>query len=243
MNIRILLSAAMALVLGACNQVTGQKDRGKVVLKTSADSISYAIGNDVGNRLRAQLREVDFLDTLNLDLLASGVRTGLDSIPSDSLVNRALVNFQLAMQARFKQRQQVQAEESLRKGEAWLTENGKKPGVTTTASGLQYEVVQQGTGPKPKAEDVVDVHYRGTLVDGKEFDSSYKRGQPATFGLGQVIPGWTEGLQLMPVGSKYKLYIPSNLGYGAQGMGQDIPPYSVLVFDVELLAIKPEGTR
>ncbi len=123
-------------------------------------------------------------------------------------------------------------------GEAFLAENAKRPEVTVLESGLQYEVLKQGKGKKPTAESTVKVHYAGTLLDGTEFDSSYKRGEPATFGVTQVISGWTEALQLMPVGSKWKLYIPYNLAYGERGAGQDIPPYATLVFEVELLGIE-----
>lgn len=119
----------------------------------------------------------------------------------------------------------------------FLEENGKREGVITLDSGLQYEVLQEGTGPKPEGGSRVTVHYEGKLTNGDVFDSSYKRGQPATFGVRQVIPGWTEALQLMPVGSKWRLFIPSDLGYGARGAGGAIPPHSVLIFDVELLAI------
>src|SRR5690606_32638670 len=123
-------------------------------------------------------------------------------------------------------------------GEAFLAENGKKPGVTTTESGLQYEVLTAGTGPKPKLTDTIRVHYKGTLLDGETFDSSYDRGEPVQFGLSQVVPGWQEGLQLMPVGSKYKLWIPGKLGYGEQGTpGGPIGPNALLVFEGELLEI------
>ena len=123
-------------------------------------------------------------------------------------------------------------------GEKFLAENAKRPEVKTTASGLQYEVLEATIGQKPKATDTVRVHYEGTLIDGTVFDSSYKRGQSISFGLNQVIKGWTEGLQLMSVGSKYKLYIPYQLGYGAAGAGADIPPYAALIFTVELLGIE-----
>ncbi len=123
-------------------------------------------------------------------------------------------------------------------GEKFLAENAKRPEVKTTASGLQYEVLESTIGQKPKATDTVRVHYEGTLIDGTVFDSSYKRGESITFGLNQVIKGWTEGLQLMSVGSKYKLYIPYELGYGAQGAGASIPPYAALIFTVELLGIE-----
>lgn len=123
-------------------------------------------------------------------------------------------------------------------GEKFLAENAKKPGVKTTASGLQYKAVTEGTGKKPKATDTVEVHYRGTLIDGTEFDSSYKRKQSISFPLNRVIAGWTEGLQLMTIGSKYQLFIPYQLGYGAQGAAGAIPPYAALIFEVELLGIK-----
>jgi len=123
-------------------------------------------------------------------------------------------------------------------GKKFLEDNAKKAGVKTTASGLQYKVITEGTGKKPKATETVTVHYRGTLIDGTEFDSSYKRGEPISFGLNRVIAGWTEGLQLMPTGSKYEFYIPYNLAYGERGAGGVIPPYAALIFEVELLGVK-----
>ena len=121
-------------------------------------------------------------------------------------------------------------------GKKFLEENAKKEGIQTTASGLQYEVLRDGDGPKPGAANTVEVHYEGRLIDGKVFDSSYQRKQTISFPLNRVIPGWTEGLQLMPTGSKYRLYIPSELGYGARGAGGDIPPHAALIFDVELIS-------
>lgn len=123
-------------------------------------------------------------------------------------------------------------------GKKFLEENAKKEGIQTTASGLQYEVLLAGDGPKPGAANTVEVHYEGRLIDGKVFDSSYQRKQTISFPLNRVIPGWTEGLQLMPTGSKYRLYIPSELGYGARGAGGDIPPHAALIFDVELISIR-----
>mgnify|MGYP000349334551 CR=1 FL=1 len=125
----------------------------------------------------------------------------------------------------------------MEQGKQFLEENAKKEGVVTTASGLQYKVIREGDGAKPTASDEVEVHYRGTLIDGTEFDSSYKRGQPLTFPLSRVIAGWTEGVQLMPIGSKYEFYIPYNLAYGEKGAGGLIPPYAALIFEVELLRI------
>ena len=125
----------------------------------------------------------------------------------------------------------------MEQGKQFLEENAKKEGVVTTASGLQYKVIREGDGAKPTASDEVEVHYRGTLIDGTEFDSSYKRGQPLTFPLSRVIAGWTEGVRLMPIGSKYEFYIPYNLAYGEKGAGGLIPPYAALIFEVELLRI------
>lgn len=130
------------------------------------------------------------------------------------------------------------AQSALEKGEAYLAENGKRPGVTTTASGLQYEVLTEGAGKSPKATDTVEVHYRGTLIDGKEFDSSYKRGETIEFPLNGVIPGWTEGVQLMKEGAKYRFFIPSKLAYGPRGAGGVIGPDETLIFDVELIKVR-----
>ena len=146
--------------------------------------------------------------------------------------------FQQQQMAKMQEEQAAAGAKNAEAGEAFLAENGKQEGVVTTDSGLQYKVVTKGDGAKPKADDLVSVHYKGTLLDGKEFDSSYKRGEPAEFGVNQVIPGWTEALQLMPVGSKWELVIPADLAYGPGGAGGDIGPNSTLQFEVELLEIK-----
>ncbi len=236
MNIRLCISAVVAVLLSACtDQAAGQKGHG-ATLSTTRDSVSYGIGTDIGHNMK-----MSGLDSLNLDAITAGIRDGIDStekITTESV--RAIVQkYMLEAQKKVMAKQQAVGEVNMRKGEAWLTENGKKPGVITTASGLQYEVTTMGTGPKPGKDDQVTVNYRGTLLDGTEFDSSAKHGQAATLGLDRVIPGWTEAFQLMPVGSKWKLYIPSNLAWGAQGNGQDIPPYSTVIFEVELLGIAP----
>lgn len=241
MILRSLLTALVVLLFTACsNEVTGQKGR-NAPLKTNIDSVSYGIGADIGHNMKQS-----GLDSLNVDAMAMGIRDGLDSAERISAENvRALVQtYMLAVQKKVMEREQKEGEENLRKGEAWLAENGKKPGVITTASGLQYEVLQAGSGPKPTAEDVVKVNYRGTLLDGTEFDSSYKRGQPAMFGVGNVIAGWAEAIQLMPVGSRYKLFIPAGLAYGnSRGPGGDLPPNSTLLFEVELLEIVPNDQQ
>ena len=241
MFIRSFLIALAAMLITACsNEVTGQKGR-NTPLKSKIDSVSYGIGTDIGHNMK-----MGGLDSLNVDAMAMGIQDGLDSAERISVENvRTLVQaYMMEAQKKIMAREQLEGEENLRKGEAWLTENGKKAGVQTTASGLQYEVLQAGTGPKPTAADMVKVNYRGTLIDGKEFDSSYKRGEPATFGVGQVIPGWTEGLQLMAAGSRFKFYIPSGLAYGnSKGPGGELPLNSALIFEVDLLEIMPAGDR
>ncbi len=193
-----------------------------------------AMGENIGKSIKDQepigLLGEPGLET-NFDLIKEGFLHGLYQFDGQFTLPEANQYVQTTMDA-------IKFGDKKAEGEAFLLENGKRPEVTTTESGLQYEIIKQGKGKKPTAESTVRVHYAGTLLDGTEFDSSYKRGEPATFGVTQVIKGWTEALQLMPVGSKYKLYIPYNLAYGERGAGQDIPPYSTLVFEVELLGIE-----
>ncbi|MBC8110161.1 MAG: FKBP-type peptidyl-prolyl cis-trans isomerase [Verrucomicrobia bacterium] len=194
------------------------------------DSVSYCMGISIAQNVKNQ-----GLDSINADAFAKGMQ---QFYASDSL----LVSPEKAnefLQGYFSQLYQVRVEKQKAEGRKFLEANKTKPGVVTTASGLQYQIVTEGTGPKPKATDRITAHYAGTLIDGKEFDSSIKRGQPATFGVTEVITGWTEALQLMPVGSKWKLFIPSELGYGEQGSGRGvIPPHATLIFDIELLGIE-----
>ncbi len=203
-----------------------------------ADRASYAIGYQFGRQFKQN--EI----TVNNDLLMKGLRDGLGSGQAsltDEEMQTAVQAFQQQFMQQQAEKQKVQGEKNKTEGEAFLAKNKERPGVKTTASGLQYEVVKEGTGPQPKASDTVTVHYKGTLIDGTEFDSS-KEGAPATFALGQVVPGWTEGLQLMKVGSKYKLYIPAALGWGDRGAGPLIGPNAAVVFEVELLSIgQPQG--
>lgn len=225
-------------LLGSCSSdASGQKSR-QTSLATRMDSVSYGFGVEIGRNMRTAS-----LDSLNPDAMAMGMRDFLaGTTVVDSTRLAALVSgYQLELQRRMLAKEQAEGEENMRKGEAFLSENGKKQGVTTTASGLQYEVVTAGTGAKPGASDNVRWHYRGTLIDGTEFDSSYKTGQPVEYSVTGVIPGLTEALQLMPVGSKWKVYIPASLAYGAsKGPGGQLPPYSTLIFDVELLDILPQ---
>ena len=227
--------------------MAGQKGLA-VPLKTNIDSVSYALGTDIGHNMKQS-----GLEELNVQALAMGISDGIDSTEkiTSEHVRTIVQAYMMEAQKKVMARQAAEGEARIRSGEEWLLQNGKRTGVTTTASGLQYEVITAGTGPKPTSNDAVSVHYSGTLINGKDpFDSSYGRGAPAAFALSpeaakgeafQVIPGLTEALLLMPTGSKWKVFIPQNLGYGAAGAGQDIPPYSVLIFDVELLGVMPGG--
>lgn len=197
-------------------------------LKTNADSVSYAFGVFLGENLKSL-----GIDKVNYALLNSAITKSLAKQPT--LLDMSQCN---AVLQGVSQRMTVKkAGGEKERGRVFLEQNKNKAGVTTTASGLQYEILTKGTGPIPKATDTVVAHYKGALLDGKEFDNSYSRGEPITIPVTGVIPGWTEALQLMPVGSKWKLYIPSSLGYGDYGAGQDIPGGATLVFEVELVGI------
>lgn len=193
------------------------------------DKISYAIGLSMGQNLMGSgVTSLEYAD------LAAGIKDVLEK-------NQPQISYQEAQQVLgkfFSELEEKIASEAKAAGEAFLAENAKREGVKVTESGLQYEVLEATIGQKPKATDKVRVHYEGTLIDGTVFDSSYKRGESITFGLNQVIKGWTEGLQLMSIGSKYKLYLPYHLAYGERGAGANIPPYAALIFTVELLGIE-----
>lgn len=204
-------------------------------LASTQDSISYSIGLFMAQNLKQQ-----GINDLNNALLMRGLEDALKGQKTQLTQDQAGQVMQSFMQKQMLARNAEATKasaENKKIGTAFLTENKAKAGVTTTASGLQYSIEKEGTGAKPTATDRVKVHYTGRLLDGKVFDSSVERGQPAEFGVGEVIKGWTEALQLMPVGSKWKLYIPSDLAYGDRGAGADIKPGSTLVFDVELLDI------
>ncbi len=209
-------------------------------LTTDKQKFSYALGMNLGGNLHHQSVEIDpttFMRGLK-DAMA-GRKTQL----TDEEAHTVLSQMQDKMRAVQMQKMQQESAANKKKGEDFLAANKSKPGVVTLPSGLQYKIIKEGTGPKPTAKDTVVCNYKGTLIDGKEFDSSYKRGQPVTFPVSGVIKGWTEALQLMPVGSTWELYIPSDLAYGDRGAGQDIQPGDALVFQVELLSIQNPGEK
>lgn len=237
---KFLGTIVLASLVFSCNS---KKTVTKESLKTEIDSVSYALGLDVANSVGTNF------DGLNNELFVAGYMNAMDS--TNTILDKTAVQTIIQMymqknQAKMMQKQQEAAAKQLEEqfgdnkaaGESFLAENKSKEGVKTTASGLQYIVEKEGTGAKPTAESTVKVHYTGTLIDGTVFDSSVERGEPAQFGVNQVIKGWTEVLQLMSVGSKYKVFIPQDLAYGANPrQGGPIQPFSALIFEVELLEI------
>ena len=204
-------------------------------LKTDKEKISYSIGMDIGGNLRRGSIEVD------PDMLAKGVKdsyVGGKTLLTEDQARQAMEDFQKTLMAKKAEEMQKLSEKNKADGEKFLAENAKKEGVKVLPSGLQYKVITPGTGRSPKATDTVTTHYKGTLIDGTEFDSSYKRGEPATFPVSGVIPGWTEALQLMKEGAKWQLFLPPGLAYGERGAGRDIGPNATLIFEVELISVK-----
>ena len=204
---------------------------------------SYAIGVDLGSNLRSEMQQRKF--EVDPHAVAKGL---VDALAGDKLqmtdkeLQATMLEFQKAMQVRHQEAMAKMAklgEIAKKEGPLFLAENKKKEGVKTLASGLQYKVLKEGKGASPKATDIVTTHYRGTLLDGTEFDSSYRRNEPAEFPVNQVIPGWTEALQLMKVGDKWQLFVPADLAYAERGAGEDIPPNSTLIFEIELLGVRP----
>ena len=213
----------------------GQPDNSP--FKTPKEKQSYALGMNIGDTLRLQSVDVD------LSIFEQGLKDGFGGgkmLMTEEEARAVLSQLQQEVRAKAEEKQKQLAVTNKTEGDAFLAANKSKEGVATLPDGLQYKILTPGNGAKPAATDTVTVNYRGTLIDGKEFDSSYKRGQPATFPVNGVIKGWTEALQLMPVGSKWQLFIPASLAYGEQQRGPDITPNSTLIFEVELLSIKPK---
>ncbi len=221
---KIVLIFGLSALIFSCNNV----DTSNSELSTQMDSLSYSLGVSVANNLKSSGFET---------IESSAISAAFNDVFSENDVKISEEDANALIQDYFMELSQKKSQEATNKGQAFLDENAAKEGVVTTASGLQYQVLTEGQGAKPVASDEVTVHYHGTLIDGTVFDSSVDRGQPATFPVGGVIQGWVEALQLMNVGSKYKLFIPSNLAYGERGAGGSIGPNETLIFEVELLSI------
>jgi len=222
MKLRVFVALGILILV---SRVNAQE---KPVLKNQKEKVSYSIGLNIGRNLGSDLQK----QSINIDpsIFAKGIQdalSGANPLLSNEEIQETMIALQKEMSEKQKQR-----------GEAFLSENKKKEGVKTLASSLQYKVIKAGTGKKPKSNDTVMVHYRGTLIDGTEFDSSFRRGQPATFPVSGVIPGWTEALPLMEEGAKWQLFIPPKLGYGERGAGGLIGPNATLIFEVELISVQ-----
>lgn len=198
------------------------------IIYIKMDKISYALGLGIGHQLKNM-----GIENFSVEDFAQSIKDVMEEKATAMTSQEA----QTLLNTYFQEKQKAESQKAISEGKAFLEENAKKEGVVTTKSGLQYEILTEGTGKQPKATDTVRCHYEGSLINGSVFDSSYKRGEPAEFGLNQVIPGWTEGVQLMKEGAKYRFYIPYLLGYGENGAGRSIPPYSTLIFDVELIKV------
>jgi FKBP-type peptidyl-prolyl cis-trans isomerase FklB len=234
---KTLLAIAMTGLVAGCS--TAQDSANDPALDTTPEKVSYGMGLVLGERMSNDLPD------LQMDQFLQGIQHGHAGDEETKRLTReqiqeALMAYQEELQSQQEQQYNELASQNLEAGEAFLAQNAEREGVETTESGLQYEVIEEGDGNNPTASDRVQVHYTGELINGDVFDSSRDRGQPVTFGLNQVIPGWTEGLQLMSEGARYKLYIPADLAYGPGG-NQAIGPNETLIFDVELLAVNPEN--
>ncbi len=222
------------IALAACDKID---TKGSRELKTQKDKVSYGIGLDIGRSFKQQNLETNDID---LEKLRAGIQDALSGskpVMSDSQLTETMMGFQKSMMARQDSTNRKKGENNKKTGEEFLAKNGKEAGVVTMPDGLQYKILTAGTGKKPDSTSTVSVNYVGTLLDGTEFDSSIKRGQPVTFPVNGVIKGWTEALQMMPAGSKWKIFVPSNLAYGERGAGAKIGPNSTLIFEVELISI------
>ena len=231
----VICLIVLVVLLPFLSLATDQDKATEAELKSFAEKIRYVLGQEIGSSFKESPVEID------IDIFMQGMNDsmqGRKSLLDADETNQIKQEFSRQVQQSRQTQMSALSEKNRAEGAAFLAANKNKEGVVTTASGLQYKVLKKGDGPKPQNNDKVTVHYRGTLLDGTEFDSSYKRGKPATFQVNGVIRGWTEALQLMNVGSKYQLFIPSDLAYGTRGAGRKIGPNSTLIFDVELLGIE-----
>jgi FKBP-type peptidyl-prolyl cis-trans isomerase FklB len=227
---------SLSIAIIALTFVTAVSAEEKPALKDSKDKVSYSIGLDIGSTLKKQNIDV------NADVLSTGLKDALSGAKpqlTEEQIKETMTTFSKELTDKQQAKMQEAAQKNATEGEKFLAENKTKPGVKTTASGLQYKVMKEGNGPSPKETDTVVTNYRGTLINGTEFDSSYKRNEPVTFPVNGVIKGWTEALQLMKKGAKYQLFVPAGLAYGPRGAGQEIGPNATLIFEVELVDIKP----
>ena len=221
----------VVVMLFAC-QVSAAEE---MTLKSEKDKVSYIIGREIGNNLKSQAIDVD------PEILARGIKdsfSGAKPMMTEEEMKEVMTAFQKEVMAKRQELAKQLGEKNKKEGESFLAQNKTKEGVKNLPSGLQYKVIKAGTGKKPKATDTVTTQYRGTLTDGTEFDSSYSRGQPATFPVNGVIPGWTEALQLMEEGAKWQVFVPSNLAYGERGAGPKIGPNATLIFEIELISVQ-----
>lgn len=228
-KLTLAMAALVALMSTSCQSGGGKSPK----LTSEVDSVSYALGILIGQQNKQGLEGFPGGTDMDVNIMAASFRQFMNNestLMTAGEANEVVGNF-------FENRNNLEAQGNLEKGNAFLESNRNRSGVVTTESGLQYEVISQGSGPIPGPTDVVRVHYHGTLVDGRVFDSSLERGEPVEFPVNQVIPGWVEALQLMPVGSKWNLYLPGDLAYGPSGAGGDIGPNEVLIFEVELIDI------
>jgi len=233
MKLRVIIALSLVLFV---SQVSAEE---KLMLKDQKDKVSYSIGTNIGNNFKKQSMDI------NTDALVQGIKDSLSgekALMTEQEMNETMKAFQQEMMTKQAELAKIIGEKNKTEGDLFLAENKKKEGVITLSSGLQYKVINEGSGAIPKLTDKVTVHYRGTLIDGTEFDSSYRRGQPVTFPVNGVIAGWKEALQLMKAGSKWQLFIPPTLAYGERGAGRTIGPNATLIFDIEILSIE-EGAK
>ena len=232
-----LFLSLTTLIMVSCKNETKELSLG-----TKEDSLSYAIGVSIGSNISKDFESQGLDTVIDIEKLMAAMKASLDTGAVELEIGeedatKFLNDYFMALQTKQQDAEKKKYEGNIEKGAAFLAENGKREGVITTASGLQYEILKKGNGPKPTLESTVETHYHGTFLDGTIFDSSVERGEPVKFPVTRVIPGWTEALLLMPVGSKWKVWVPYNLAYGDAGSPPKVPPYSMLTFEVELLSI------